>query len=268
MEIQYIDLVRRALKAKPRPTRVGEARSVFGAHLECRVADGALPLLTTKRVFWRGVVAELIWFLSGSTDAEELQRQNVRIWDGDAERWGSTDLGRIYGYQWRCWQGGLDQVRALVEGLRGDPHGRRHIVSAWNPADLPEAALPPCHLLYQCFVEDDGGLSLQWYQRSADLGLGLPFNMASYALLLAVIARCVGRNPGRLMVAIGDAHAYEKHVGPLTEQLQREVGEPPRLVFADDAPRAGDSWPWDYRAEHFKVQNYDPQPAIKMPLLT
>jgi dihydrofolate reductase/thymidylate synthase len=242
--------------------------------------DEVLPLLTTKRVFWRGVAEELLWFLSGDTSAKTLQDKGVRIWDGNASREFLDsrglqhrevgDLGPVYGFQWRHFGAeyvdmhadyagkGVDQLRAVIAAITRDPTDRRIILSAWNPAALPAMALPPCHMFAQFFVAD-GELSCQMYQRSGDMGLGIPFNIASYALLTRLIAQVTGLRAGELVHVIGDAHVYSNHVEPLLLQLERAPRPFPRLRI-DASVRDIDA----FRFEHFTVEGYEPHGQIKM----
>lgn len=186
------------------------------------------PLVTTKKMFLRGIIEELLWFLRGSTNVHELQERNVHIWDGNYEDYvakghpDNGELGPIYGHQWRAWNGSVDQIYNLLFTLKNDPYGRRHIVSAWNVNELGEMALPPCHCFFQCYVRSGKFLDLCLYQRSADLFLGVPFNIASYALLTMMLAQQTGLVPGRLIHTLGDAHIYLNHIDQVEQQLQRE----------------------------------------------
>ena len=216
--------------------------------------DGCMPLLTTKRVFWRGVVEELLWFIRGSTDAAALSARNVRIWEPHGSRAHLDavglhenevgDLGPVYGFQWRHFGAtyrtkdddyagqGIDQLARVVDGIRTDPTSRRHLMCAWDPSSLDKMALPPCHVLCQFYVDTHRGeLSCQMYQRSADIGLGVPFNIASYALLTHMIAHVCDLHPGEFVHTIGDAHAYQNHVAALREQLTRRPYASPRISF-------------------------------------
>ena len=273
-EAAYLDLVREALRhGAPREDRTGTGTlSLFGRHLRFSLRDGAFPVLTTKRVFFRGVVEELLWFVRGATNANELSARGVKIWDANAADHARRhpgvapgDVGPVYGHQWRRFgapypgaDGGVDQLAEVVRLAREDPSSRRNVLSAWNPAQLGEMALPPCHLLAQFWVHD-GELSCQVYMRSCDLGLGLPFNVASYALLAHVVAACAGLRPGDLCFALGDAHVYRDHVDALRDQATRAPRPLPRLRPLP--PRAG---PDDYRAEDFVLEGYDPHPAVAM----
>lgn len=281
-ETQYLDLVRDVLAhgvVKTDRTGVG-TKSVFGRTMRFSLKDGAMPVLTTKRVFWRGVAAELLWFISGSTDAATLRDQGVRIWDANGSRafldkLGFTereegDLGPVYGFQWRHFGAtyvdsktnyagqGVDQLTELVNTIKTNPDSRRMILSAWNPAAIPQMVLPPCHVMAQFYVSD-GELSCQLYQRSADLGLGVPFNMASYALLTHLIARCCGLKTGELVHVMGDCHVYLNHVDALEEQLRRRPKPPPTLAFRTDTTDIDEMSMCD-----FDLVGYDPHPSIKM----
>jgi dihydrofolate reductase / thymidylate synthase len=242
--------------------------------------DDTLPLLTTKRVFWRGVAEELLWFISGDTSAKTLQEKNIRIWDGNASREFLDsrglkhreigDLGPVYGFQWRHFGAayedmhadytgkGVDQLASVIETIKKNPTDRRIILSAWNPAALPEMALPPCHMFAQFYVEE-GELSCQMYQRSGDMGLGVPFNIASYALLTRLIAQVTGLKAGEFIHVIGDAHVYSNHVEPLIQQLEREPKPFPKLKI-DPSITSID----DFKFEHFTVEGYEPHGPIKM----
>jgi thymidylate synthase len=230
-DVQYLALLRDVLEngsARDDRTGVG-ARSVFGRQLRFDLAEG-FPLLTTKKLHTKSIVAELIWFLRGDTNVQWLQEQGVSIWDEWADA--SGELGPVYGKQWRSWAAPdgrvIDQMAMVVESLKTMPYSRRHIVSAWNPADVDSMALPPCHCLFQFFVAD-GKLSCQLYQRSADVFLGVPFNIASYALLTHMMAQVVGLAPGEFVHTFGDAHLYANHVEQAREQLGRDPLRLPRI---------------------------------------
>jgi dihydrofolate reductase/thymidylate synthase len=283
-EEQYLALVRRVLahgRARADRTGVG-TRSVFGAMMRFDLRDHTMPLLTTKRVFWRGVVEELLWFLRGCTDARELSARGVRIWDANGSRAHldraglrdreEGDLGPIYGFQWRhfgaAYRGcradhageGVDQLRRVVELIRTEPTSRRILMSAWNPAALDQMALPPCHVLCQFYVDvERGTLSCLMYQRSADVGLGVPFNVASYALLTHLLAHVCGLRAGELVHALGDVHAYANHLEPLRAQLERAPRRFPRVRIAA-AARDLEA----VRAEDVRLEGYDPHPPIRM----
>ncbi len=241
-------------------TGVG-TRGVFGRQIRFDLSAG-FPLLTTKRVHWKSVVAELLWFLDGSTNARDLQARGCTIWDewSDPE---TGELGPVYGKQWRSWATpdgrAIDQMAKLVEGLKGNPNSRRHIVSAWNPADVDDMALPPCHCLFQFFVAE-GRLSCQLYQRSADVFLGVPFNIASYALLTHMVAQVAGLRVGEFVHSFGDVHLYLNHIEQAQTQLAREPRPLPRVTLAPVADLFG------FAAEDIMLDAYDPHPAIKAPV--
>lgn len=219
------------LHGEPRNDRTGVGtRSVFGRRLRYDLQAG-FPRITTKYVPMKPVKAELLWFLRGETSIDFLRMLDVSIWDDWADD--NDSVGPLYGYQWRSWIDSdgkaIDQIEQLIQGLRQDPHSRRHLVSAWNVGDLPRMALAPCHAFFQCYVSNGGRLSLQVYQRSADLFLGVPFNIASYALLLNMLAQQTGYSPGDLIWTGGDCHIYDNHVDQVKEQLERPVFPFPRL---------------------------------------
>jgi len=260
---QYLDLLERVLKhGRKKDDRTGTGTiSLFGDQLRCDLRD-RFPLLTSKRVHWKSVVHELLWFVAGDTNVRSLQANGVTIWDEWADENG--ELGPVYGSQWRRWStpdgGHIDQLAQVVEQIRRDPSSRRLLVSAWNPADLPRMALPPCHLLFQFHVSD-GELSCGIYQRSCDLFLGLPFNIASYALLTHMVAQVTELVPGDLVISLGDAHIYVNHL----EQVQRQLAREPRplpVLRLDPGVRSL----FDFRAEHIRLEGYDPHPAIKAPI--
>ena len=260
---QYLSLleeVRYEGTLKEDRTGVG-TYSLFGRQLRFDL-DRGFPLLTTKKVHLRSVVHELLWFLAGDSNVRYLQDNGVSIWDAWADP-GSGDLGPIYGVQWRSWTGAdgrtIDQLSDVVDRIRADPDCRRLVVSAWNVSDLPEMALPPCHVLFQFYVSN-GRLSLQLYQRSADIFLGVPFNIASYALLLMMVAGVTGLRPGEFVHTFGDVHLYRNHVDQADEQLRRRPGSLPSLVL----PERNDLF--SYRYEDIRVSGYDPHPAIPAPV--
>ena len=257
---QYLDLLDEILLVGDiRDDRTGTGTySVFGCQLRFDLAEG-FPLLTTKRVHLKSVIHELLWMLSGSTNVRPLQSQGVRIWDEWANENGS--LGPIYGKQWRSWLrrdgSEIDQITNVIESIRNDPNSRRHIVSAWNVADIDDMALPPCHLLFQFYVSQ-GRLSCHVYQRSADVFLGLPFNIASYALLTMMVAQVTGNEPGDLIFSIGDAHIYKNHRKQAELQLARRPTGLPEMVLNK---RVKDIF--DFKYEDFCLMHYYPHEAIK-----
>ena len=237
---QYLEVLRDVMdRGVDRPDRTGTGtRALFGAQLRFAMSDG-FPIITTKRVSFEAVKAELLWFISGSSDVNDLRRLGVRIWDANAEAdyWKPKarfdgDVGRIYGVQWRHWRTRsgreIDQLAEAIRLIREDPHSRRIIVNAWNPGEIEETALPPCHAFFQFFVADET-LSLQMYQRSCDLFLGVPFNISSYALLLHMVAQITGLRAGEFIHTLGDAHIYHSHLEQVREQLTREPLPLPRL---------------------------------------
>ena len=262
MDTQYEDLLRHVLdRGTPKGDRTGTGtRSVFGHQLRYRLADG-FPLVTTKRVHFRSVALELLWFLRGDGNARWLQERGVSIWD----EWAGPDgdLGPVYGVQWRSWPtpdgGHVDQIAEVLRTLRTDPDSRRMVVSAWNVADLPRMALAPCHALFQFHVAG-GRLSCQLYQRSADLFLGVPFNIASYALLTTMVAQQVGLEPGDFVWTGGDCHIYDNHVDQVREQLTRDPYPFPRLELRRAASL------FDYDVADLRVVGYRHHPAIKAPV--
>ena len=257
---QYLDLVRHVMEhGVDKEDRTGTGtRSVFGYQLRCNLADG-FPLLTTKKVHLKSIIYELLWFLRGDTNVRWLQEHGVRIWNEWADENG--DLGPVYGSQWRAWPDGnggtIDQIAQVIDQIRNTPDSRRIMVSAWNVAEVPTMKLPPCHSLFQFYVAD-GKLSLQLYQRSADLFLGVPFNIASYALLLMMVAHVTDLEPGEFIHTFGDAHIYRNHFDQIREQLSREPRPLPRMVLNPDVKSID-----DYKYEDFTLEGYDPWPAIK-----
>jgi len=262
---QYLDLLRDVLDhGEVRTDRTGTGtRSVFGRQTRYDLRAG-FPCLTTKKLHLRSIIHELLWFLKGETNTAYLKENKVTIWDEWADERG--DLGPIYGQQWRAWQTGLgppvDQVARLIESLRRDPHSRRHIISAWNVGQLDRMALPPCHLLFQFYVHDPAGdrpgLSCQLYQRSADLFLGVPFNIASYALLTLMVAKVVGYEPRDFIHTFGDLHLYSNHLDQARLQLTRDP-RPLPVMRLNPAVRDIDS----FTSDDFTLENYDPHPHIK-----
>jgi thymidylate synthase len=260
---QYLDLMDRILTSGSVKTdRTGTGtRSIFGHQMRFDLSRG-FPLVTTKKVHLRSVIIELLWFLNGSTNVRWLQERGVTIWNEWADAQG--ELGPVYGHQWRSWPAPdgrhIDQIAAVVRSLRDSPDSRRHIVSAWNVADVGDMALPPCHTMFQFYVAD-GRLSCQLYQRSADVFLGVPFNIASYALLTQLMAQVVGLEPGDFVHTLGDAHLYSNHLEQARLQLTRTPRPLPMLSV-----RSGVADIDDFVYEDFTVLGYDPYPAIKAPI--
>ena len=295
---QYLDLLKRIKEeglVKSDRTGTG-TRSVFGHQMRFNLAEG-FPLLTTKKVFLKGIIHELLWFLSGDTNIKYLVDNGVHIWDNDAFRYynelcvrhgvlpvamdtfleaasqripspieGYTfgDLNHVYGYQWRSWPKAdgshIDQIKQVIETIKHNPDSRRMIVSAWNVAEVDNMALPPCHVLFQFYVAD-GRLSCQLYQRSADTFLGVPFNIASYALLTMMIAQECGLKPGEFIHTLGDTHLYLNHMEQVDEQLSREPRPLPTMHLNPEVKSV-----FDFRFEDFTLEGYDPHPAIKAPM--
>lgn len=295
---QYLDLLRKIkTEGVVKSDRTGTGtRSIFGYQMRFDLAEG-FPLLTTKKVFLRGIIHELLWFLAGDTNMRYLAENGVHIWDNDAYRYYTErcaaagiaplaheefleavlrrdaspvdgyeygDLNHIYGYQWRSWPrpdgGCIDQIRSVVDTIKRNPDSRRMIVSAWNVAEVDDMALPPCHVLFQFYVAQ-GRLSCQLYQRSADTFLGVPFNIASYALLTMMVARECGLEAGEFIHTLGDTHIYLNHLDQLEEQLSRTPRPLPRMRLNPDVKSL-----FDYRYEDFTLEGYDPWPAIKAPM--
>ena len=257
---QYLDLLSHILEqGTDKGDRTGTGtRSVFGYQMRFNLEEG-FPLLTTKKLHLKSIIYELLWFLRGDTNARWLQERGVRIWN----EWASPDgdLGHIYGYQWRSWPaydgGFIDQISEAVDTIKNDPDSRRIIVSAWNVADLKNMNLPPCHAFFQFYVAD-GRLSLQLYQRSADSFLGVPFNIASYALLTMMMAQVCGLRPGDFIHTLGDAHIYNNHFEQVREQLSRTPRALPTMRINPDVHSI-----FDFKYEDFTLENYDPLPHIK-----
>lgn len=231
-------------------------RSIFGYQMRFNLKKG-FPLLTTKKVHFKSIIHELIWFLKGDTNIKYLKENGVSIWDKWADENGN--LGRVYGAQWRNF-GGIDQINELLNSLKNNPNSRQMIVSAWNPVNVPNMALPPCHTLWQCYVAN-GKLSLQLYQRSADVFLGLPFNIASYALLTHMLAQVSGLEVGDLIMTLGDAHLYNNHFEQANLQLTREEKELPTLELNKEINSI-----FDFNYEDIVIKNYNPHPIIKAPI--
>ncbi|MDR2239222.1 MAG: thymidylate synthase [Zoogloeaceae bacterium] len=260
---QYLDLMRHVLEhGHWKNDRTGTGtRSVFGWQMRFDLARG-FPLLTTKKLHTRSIIHELLWFLRGDTNIRYLKENGVSIWDDWADADGN--LGPVYGYQWRSWRAPdgrvIDQIAQLVDGLKRDPDSRRHIVTAWNPADIDAMKLPPCHALFQFYVAD-GKLSCQLYQRSADIFLGVPFNIASYALLTLMLAQVCGYQPGDFVHTLGDAHLYANHFEQARLQLTRAPRALPQLRLN---PAVTDLFAFRY--EDFTLEGYDPHPHIAAPV--
>ncbi|MDR1275551.1 MAG: thymidylate synthase [Candidatus Accumulibacter sp.] len=268
----YLDLMRNVLeRGAPKTDRTGTGtRSIFGWQTRFNLADG-FPLLTTKKLHLRSIVFELLWFLRGDTNVAYLHGNGVRIWDEWADENG--ELGPVYGAQWRHWKTPdgreIDQIAQLVEGLKSMPDSRRHLVTAWNPADVESMALPPCHALFQFYVADASPrledrrpmLSCQLYQRSADIFLGVPFNIASYALLTMMLAQVCGFQPGEFILTLGDAHLYENHLDQARLQLSREPRALPTMRLRPDIDEL-----FAFRFEDFTLEGYDPYPHIAAPV--
>ena len=260
---QYLDLLEHALKdGVEKRDRTGTGtRSLFGYQMRFDLGAG-FPLLTTKKLHLKSIIYELLWFLRGETNVRWLQERGVSIWDEWADENG--ELGPVYGAQWRSWPardgGTIDQIQNLIRDIKANPDSRRLIVTAWNPADIPDMALPPCHCLFQFYVAN-GKLSCQLYQRSADIFLGVPFNIASYALLTLMVAQVTGLQPGEFIHSFGDAHLYLNHLEQAREQLSRQ---PQALPVMRLNPAVKDIF--DFQFEDFTLENYQPQPSIKAPI--
>lgn len=280
-EYQYLELLKEVItKGQRRETRNAFTYSIFGHRMEFDLGQQIIPILTTKRVAIKTAIKELLWFISGDTSNETLQKNGVHIWDGNSSReyldsLGMTsrkegDLGPVYGFQWRHsgakyvnsqsdYQGqGVDQLQQAIEMLKKDPHNRRNIVCAWNPSDLSEMALPPCHLMFQWYVEENNRLSLQMYQRSGDSFLGVPFNIASYSMLIHMVAWVTGLTPGRFIHIIGDFHAYEEHLDAIQEQLERKPYPFPRVHFKRPISNID-----DFQLEDIEIKDYQCHKTIK-----
>ena len=257
---QYLDLMRHVLQnGVTKSDRTGTGtRSVFGYQMRFDLSQG-FPALTTKKLHLKSIIHELLWFLSGDTNIRYLKENGVRIWDEWADENG--DLGRVYGAQWRSWRGAngetIDQIRNLVQQIQTNPDSRRLIVSAWNPAEVDSMALPPCHALFQFYVAE-GKLSCQLYQRSADIFLGVPFNIASYALLTLMLAQVCGLQAGEFIHTLGDAHLYNNHLEQARLQLTREPRPLPKMHINPDVRDI-----FSFRFNDFELTDYDPHPHIK-----
>ena len=262
-EMQYLELLRQVLdRGNRKADRNGTGTlSLLGAQMRFPLA-GAFPLLTTKKLHLKSIVYELLWFLRGETNTAYLKQHGVTIWDEWADERG--ELGPVYGYQWRHWNAPdgrkIDQIAEVIDSIRNNPDSRRHIVTAWNPADVPRQSLPPCHAFFQFYVAD-GRLSCQMYQRSADLFLGVPFNIASYALLTLMVAQVTRLAPGEFVHTLGDAHLYLNHLEQAREQIARTPRSFPTMKLN---PAVTELDAFDY--PDFTLEGYDPHPAIKAPI--
>jgi len=257
---QYLDLLDHVVKTGiEKNDRTGTGtKSVFGYQMRFDLQKG-FPLMTTKKLHLPSIIHELLWFIKGETNIEYLKQNKVRIWDAWADENG--DLGHIYGYQWRSWPSAdgkkTDQIAEVIRSIKENPDSRRHIVNAWNVGDLDKMALPPCHILFQFYVAA-GKLSCQLYQRSADIFLGVPFNIASYALLTMMVAQVTGLRPGEFIHTLGDAHIYLNHMEQVNLQLTREPGELPQMQLNTDRKNID-----DFQYEDFRIVNYNPHSHIK-----
>ncbi|KAM0682210.1 Membrane protein tms1 [Mitosporidium daphniae] len=283
-ELQYLNLIRTIINSgDKRPDRTGTGTlSIFGAQMRFSLRNNSYPLLTTKAVFLKGIIGELLWFIRGRTCSKELSDQGIRIWDGHGTKaylesrglpYEETDLGPIYGFQWRhfgaeytskeaSYDGlGVDQLANLVEGIKKNPYDRRHLMSAWNPVDLDRMALPPCHVLCQFYVSSKGELSCIYYQRSCDFGLGVPFNIASYSLLTIMMAHVTGYTPGDVVSSMGDVHVYCDHIEGLSVQLERSPRPFPKLIIKDGIKRSRLE---DFEISDFELIGYNPHPKIQL----
>ncbi|XP_003695361.1 bifunctional dihydrofolate reductase-thymidylate synthase [Apis florea] len=283
-EYQYLNLIKKIIKDGTRKddrTGVGTL-SIFGTQMRFNLRNNIFPLLTTKRVFWKGVVEELLWFINGSTNAKKLSEKDVHIWDANSSRefldsCGFTDreegdLGPIYGFQWRHFGAtykdmykdyngeGIDQLKEVIDKIRYSPNDRRIIMTAWNPIDIPKMALPPCHCFVQFYVSNEE-LSCQLYQRSADMGLGVPFNIASYSLLIYMLAHITNLKPGEFVHTMGDCHVYLNHISALEEQIKRVPKPFPCLKITRNVKDIN-----DFTANDFELIGYDPHAKISMPM--
>jgi thymidylate synthase len=260
---EYHELLRLVLdQGQPRTDRTGVGTiSVFGAQARFDLRE-SFPLLTTKKLHLKSIIYELLWFLHGETNIRYLNEHGVTIWDEWADENG--DLGRVYGAQWRNWRGEngikVDQIENVIRQIKSNPHSRRLIVSAWNPAEIDTMALPPCHVLFQFYVQN-GELSCQLYQRSADLFLGVPFNIASYSLLTLLVAQVTNLRPGDFVHTFGDLHLYQNHLDQAREQLTRECRSLPRMRLNPAVKNIQ-----DFKFEDFELVAYDPHPSIKAPI--
>lgn len=281
-EYQYLNLIKNILKNgndKDDRTGIGTL-SIFGAQMRFSLANNTFPLLTTREIFTRGIIEELLWFIKGSTNANELKQKNINIWNANSSRSfldsvglkdrDEGDLGPIYGFQWRHFGAkyidmytdytnkGIDQLKEVIEKIKTSPNDRRMIICSWNAMDISKVALPPCHCLVQFYVNNKK-LSCQVYQRSADMGLGIPFNIASYSLLTIMIAHITNLEPGEFIHSLGDAHIYKNHILELKTQLERKPKQFPKLTIKRTISEIE-----DFKYEDFDISNYDPHPKINM----
>lgn len=260
---QYEDFLQHVIqKGTYKSDRTGTGTiSVFGGQIRFNLQEG-FPLITTKKVHLKSIIHELLWFIKGETNIQYLKENNVSIWDEWADKNG--ELGPVYGKQWRSWESpsgeSIDQISQIIDSLKNNPDSRRHIVSAWNPSDLPKMALAPCHCLFQFYVAD-GKLSCQLYQRSADLFLGVPFNIASYALLTMMIAQVCGLEVGEYVHTFGDAHIYSNHVEQVNLLLSRDSRPYPKMLLNKSIESL-----FDFKYEDFELVSYNPHPPIKAPV--
>ncbi|MDO9680881.1 MAG: thymidylate synthase [Bacteroidales bacterium] len=259
----YLDLLKHIMEnGTLKSDRTGTGtKSFFGYQMRFSLEEG-FPLLTTKKLHLRSIIHELLWFINGDTNIKYLNENGVTIWDEWADK--SGNLGPVYGHQWRSWESSdgrtIDQLSLLIEGIKNNPDSRRHIISAWNPGDIDKMALPPCHALFQFYVAD-GRLSCQLYQRSADVFLGVPFNIASYALFTMMVAQVCDLKPGEFVHTFGDAHIYTNHFEQVALQLSRET-RPLPVMKINPAVKSI----FDFKFEDFTLEGYDPHPAIKAPI--
>jgi thymidylate synthase len=274
MEQQYLNLMKKVLDyGDERKGRNAIIKSIFGETLSCDMADG-FPLITTKKMFWRGIVEELAWFLRGSTNVEELRDKKVHIWDKNSKN-RNYDAGPVYGFQWRHYGAeykncnsdytgkGIDQIGETIRLIKEDKYSRRLMLSAWNPAQQSKMCLPPCHVSYQFYVEKDNRLSVQMYQRSSDVFLGLPFNIASTALLLHLIAHQVNLKPGRLLIQLGDVHIYQEHYKSCEEQLKQTAQNLPEIIIN----RSNTDLLWNVQKSDITLVNYVSSKRIKAQMI-
>ena len=284
LEYQYLNLIRKIInQGNWMKTRNGKVKSIFGSQMRFSLENNTIPLITTKKLSWKVCLKELLWFINGNTSNRILKNQNVKIWNGNASReflnsrglyhLKEDDLGPIYGHQWRYYNAkydnceqdytgkGIDQLQNSIDLLKNEPYSRRNIITAWNPEQLDEMALPPCHILMQFNVSDQNKLSLSLYQRSADIALGVPFNIASYSFLTHMIANVCDLEPKEFIYTIGDAHIYEEHIEHLQEQVEKEPYEFPQLKLNNKTNID------DFVLSDFKIENYKYHPTIKMEMI-